>query len=383
MFLDFLLKAIKEHQVDVLLVSGDVFDVANPAQRDRAVYYQALASLSKLDVTVIITGGNHDSVGTIDAPHEILSSLDVHVVGGAREAIEDELVAISDSDGVCQLVVAAVPYLRDRDLRTLADDGGGAPVSRYEIVLDGIKRHYERAAEAASSRYPQAKKIAMGHLYAKGSITSDSEREIQIGNEAPIDGAIFKHTWDYVALGHIHRPQIVGGSERVRYSGSPISLSFSEYQDEKSMVIYDSISDTVDKIMIPKARALVRVSGSLPEVTAALMTYEDAYPLPAFVEIEVHHETYSSAILKQVDDLVSSYQDHPQCYILKSKVLFADQRITTQDLYHLTDKIEDLSPKDVFSKLLDAEVEDEGQRTDMMFLFDQLLEWAEPKIGSQ
>ena len=137
-------------------------------------------------------------------------------------------------------MIAAVPFLRDKDLRSKEIDSQFK--NRAEAVREGIKNHYARLAEICEQKYPDLPTIAMGHLYAKGVLPSDSERDIHVGNAAAVNSSIFSSTFNYVALGHIHRPQIINKNNFIRYSGSPIALSFSEKSDDKSCLLYTSPS---------------------------------------------------------------------------------------------------------------------------------------------
>lgn len=132
LFLDWLINLIQEQNIDLLLISGDVFDLANPPIEARAMYYWFLRQMIQLKCKIIITGGNHDSAQMLDAPKDILNLLDITVVGGAINPIENEVIVLEN------LVVCAVPYLRDADLRQAIEGESGA--SRVENVRLGIKK---------------------------------------------------------------------------------------------------------------------------------------------------------------------------------------------------------------------------------------------------
>jgi len=105
LFLNWIYDYIEKEKIDLLLISGDIFDIANPAVKDRELYYQFLSQLIKLDIKVIITGGNHDSVGLLNAPQKVLDQLNINVIGGATENIENELIEIKNENGQIKLVV--------------------------------------------------------------------------------------------------------------------------------------------------------------------------------------------------------------------------------------------------------------------------------------
>lgn len=375
MFLEWLIEYIKSQKIDVLLVSGDIFDVANPSVKDRGVYYRFLSRLIGSNTQVIITGGNHDSVGLIDAPNEILKHINISVVGGAKKELKDELIEVYDRDGKISLIVAAVPFLRDRDLRNLYSDLEFE--NRTEALRFGIAEHYQKLSDLCIELYPEIPSIAMGHLYAKGVTTSESERDIHIGNAAAIDSAIFSDSFEYVALGHIHRPQIVGGNPMIRYSGSPIALSFSEKEDQKCVLVTElknSKFSLPEVVFVPKKRQLKKVSGNFEEVKNKLENYTPDFELESLVEIEIVEEEFSAVLLSNVEQLISEYASNAKFTILKSKTSFLKGAKDTSDLFERGESIEDLKPLDVFEKLLESESLSDEKNAMIKDAFIELLE---------
>ena len=382
LFFDWLLKTIAKEEIDLLLISGDIFDLANPAAKDRELYYNFLSQLIGSKTSVIITGGNHDSIGVLNAPREVLNALNIHVIGGAKEDLRDELIEIKNEEGSLELIVAAVPYLRDRDLRQI--DASHKQSSRVEAIRAGIKMHYDSLADLAKKLYPTVPLIGMGHLYTKGSITSESEREIQIGNTAAIEAKHFSDAYAYLALGHIHRPQVIDKNEYIRYSGSPIALSFSERSDEKIVIIV-SIEDgkvlSPNIIPVPKFRALKKVSGSLDTVTQQLDGYKDDSTLPAFIEIEVNEDQFSTQILAQVENLIALHKTDIRFIILKSKVNFEQGSKDTADLFKSGTNVEDLTPQEVFQRKLESENATTAEQKTLKEAFSELLEYVHEQEG--
>lgn len=363
LFFNWLIELIEKEAIDLLLVSGDIFDLANPAVKDRELYYKFLSRLINLDIRVIITGGNHDAVGLLNAPQRILDALNIKVVGGAEENIEDELIEIKNKQDQTNLIIAAVPFLRDKDLRSMETDKKYK--NRTEATREGIKNHYAQLAEICETKYPGIPAIAMGHLYAKGVSTSDSERDIHIGNAAAVESTIFSSTFNYVALGHIHRPQIIDKNQYIRYSGSPIALSFSEKSDQKSLVILNLNNGHIEQpriVRIPKFRSLIKFTGNLKTIKEKLSIYAPDFPLTSFVEIEVIEEKFSVITLSEVDELVTKYNESSVFNILKPRTKFTEKANDTAALFKEGDHIEDLKPIDVFTKLMDhQEIESEKQ----------------------
>ena len=236
--LAFLLGSIRDYEVDALLVAGDIFDSAHPPQSAVAQYFDFISELhASTRCSMVVTSGNHDSPAHLDAPREVLAALRVSVVGSLPSKAEEILIPLPNADQP-RAVIAAMPFLRDRDLRT-----GGAGLSAdkiQQLLRQGIQKRYAQAAKSGAKwKSRGAALIAMGHLTAKGAETSDSEREIHVGGLGTVGAEIFPTAFDYVALGHLHRPQAVGNRDEIRYSGSPIPLSFSEAGDEKEVRILD------------------------------------------------------------------------------------------------------------------------------------------------
>jgi len=375
LFFDWLIDTIEKESIDILLVSGDIFDLANPAVKDRELYYQFLSRLLKYEIKVVITGGNHDAVGLLNAPVEILKHLNISIIGGATKKIEDELIPIMNESGGVQLVIAAVPFLRDRDLRNKNTDHQYK--NRTEAIREGIKNHYAALADLCQTTYPKIPCIAMGHLYASGSITSHSERDIHIGNAAAVHSSIFLDTFNYVALGHIHRPQVISGNNHIRYSGSPIALSFSERNDKKCIIILEMNNGNIGEpqvIDVPKNRELLKIKGNEVEVIDKLKNYKPDYPLSSFVEIEITEDTYSPLLLSRVANLVSEYDNEEHFSILKSRVEFQEGAKDTSELFSEGTKIEDITPKDVFIQLMTQQKIPAETQSILQEAFSELLD---------
>ena len=288
-FLAFLLQAIQEYQVDALIVAGDVFDSATPPQFAVKQYYDFLSSLRGAGAcAAVIVAGNHDSPGHLEAPREVLRSLSFHVVGTLAERPADWLVPLPDP-GSPRLVVAALPFLRDADLRVGMSGQSADEIGR--ALVAGIARRYQEAARAAEEwRGRGVPVLATGHLTVVGSQNSESEREIHIGGLGAVGTDCFPEAFDYVALGHLHRPQAAGGREHVRYAGSPLALSFSEADDVKEVRLLDFEGGALAgqwPLGIPSARRLTRVRGRHEDLAAQLAAVARDSVLPCWLEVTV------------------------------------------------------------------------------------------------
>lgn len=274
-FLEWLLERLEAEKVDALIVAGDIFDTSNPPASAQTMLYRFIADarrrLPALDM--VIVGGNHDSPHRLDAPHTLLAQLGVRVVGGYAHADVDRMVVpLTGPDGQVAAWVAAVPYFRPRECQGGDDESA-------EALVEGARRLYDRVLEAARARRGEGQAlIATGHCYMTGGVLSEtSERKIQVGNQHALPVELFPDDIDYVALGHLHKKQMVGGRSHVRYSGSPLPLALDEAPYEHGVWRVDfadgRLAD-VQPLLVPRHVGIVRVpkSGAAPldEVCAAL-----------------------------------------------------------------------------------------------------------------
>ena len=370
LFFEWLIKTIKERDIDVLLIAGDVFDLSNPPTEARALYYWFLRQMIEQKCKIIITGGNHDSASMLNAPKDILSLLDIVVVGGATANIEDEILDLGE------VIICAVPYLRDMDIRQAVEAEGVN--GRVEAVRNGIKNHYDNLANMCRERFVNIPIIAMGHLHAQGSVTSESEREIPIiGNLSVFGGDSFSEVFDYVALGHIHRPQRVGGKEHIRYSGSPIALSFSEKNDLKIVIELEISSgkiERIEEIPVPKFRVLKKISGDFIKVKSLLTDFSHDFILKAFIEIEVIEELYNPLLIRELNELTLIFDDEHAC-ILKHRISFINEVSTIDELFNEGQNIDDITETEILLKRLEKENGlSEEHRVLLMEAFTELLQ---------
>lgn len=373
LFLEWLAVQIKERQIDLLLVSGDVFDTANPSNQALAQYYGFLRKLIGTGCQVIVTGGNHDSPGVLNAPRELLRFLDVKVVGCISADLADELIHVQTPSG--ELVVGAVPYLREVDLRRSASGQGYE--ERVLVVRQGIRQHYQQLADLKHEQFKNLPSVAMGHLYVNGATVSESEREIHVvGGEAAFSSEHFPAGFDYTALGHIHRPQRIADSDFTRYCGSPIMLSFSEREDAKLVLELTLENDKITQIKplsVPKFRELRSFKGSLDEVWAALQAYTPDTALEALVEVQVEEPHYDPQILLHYELLQQEFVKAP-FEIIKPRITFQNRLRGADELFVIGTAIQDLAETEVFEKRLLAENLDPATRQTLLEAFAELLQ---------
>lgn len=284
-----LLAMIAERQPDVLLISGDVFDTSMPANSAQRLYYDFMRSLEGTSVrATIVTAGNHDSQRFLEAPRALLETLRCYVAG---DTVESQTFVLRD-DGAPYLAVAAVPYLREGDVRRgTMDDTDTDRAQRFEA---GVRAHYDAVHsllmdELKGARVPL---VAMGHLFVTGSKMKpnsdpvESDGSVYVGTLRNVTADAFGDTWDYVALGHIHHGQEVKAKVPMRYSGSPVALSYSHmtYHHHIVEVTFDETGAmSVEELPVKQPRHFVQVKGTLDELKAGIDQAGATYVMP-FVE---------------------------------------------------------------------------------------------------
>lgn len=262
-FLSWLLNTLETEVVDALLISGDVFDSANPSAASQTQLYQFLTQARQRvpHLGIIMTAGNHDSPGRMEAPAPFLSLFDASVVGQVGRSADGIdwnriVVPLKNQHGQVAAWCIAMPFLRPGDVPRLegVDD----------TYMEGIASLYASAYEfAVSKRSAGQAIIALGHCHITGGkLSEDSERRIVIGGSEALSANVFDPGIAYVALGHLHLAQKVGGNPSRRYCGSPLPMSFSEIDYPHQIVIVELDGEVVAntrEIPIPRSVDLLRV----------------------------------------------------------------------------------------------------------------------------
>ncbi|MBE0405380.1 exonuclease SbcCD subunit D C-terminal domain-containing protein [Psychrobacter sp. AOP22-C1-22] len=314
-FLSWLQETISTQKVDVLIVAGDIFDTMTPSNRAQALYYEFLGKVSKSCCQhIVIVAGNHDSPTFLDAPSNVLKFLNVHVIGTACEDLNDEVLVLDDADGTAHCIIAAVPYLRDRDVRN--SHAGESVDSKDANVIAGICTHYDEVASIAKTKQAELAKahkrhipiIATGHLFAAGGTTTDDDgvRDLYVGSLGKVSADMFDDGFDYVALGHLHVPQRVGGRESIRYSGSPIAMGFGEAKQQKQVLLVQfgvAENDVEDEVLASEV-AIEHSLAPIKETTKkiAAQTSEFMDDLFSFEELVENSESDKKLIDEEVSN---------------------------------------------------------------------------------
>jgi len=313
-FLNWLLNTIKEESVEILLVAGDIFDTTTPGNRAQQLYYRFLCQVAGAGCRhVVIVAGNHDSPSFLSAPKELLKALNVQVVGTLPDDPAEE-VFLLENKGQPEALVCGVPYLRDRDLRT--GEPGESIDDKNAKLVEGLKNHYELVFEIAQERQSQwegagGEKIpilGMGHLFTSGgkTVEGDGVRELYVGSLAHVGRDIFPSGFDYLALGHLHVPQVVGGAEHIRYSGSPLPMGFGEVGQGKKVILVEFSQGlrVIRELPVPTFQELQRLEGTLEEILQGIEQLKKSNST-AWLEIEYSGVEVRSNLREQLEEAIS------------------------------------------------------------------------------
>ncbi len=273
--LDHLVDLARDERPDLIVVAGDVFDRAYPPLDAVERYDDAIARLAALGRPVVVTSGNHDSAVRLGVYSRVAESAHVHV--RTRPERIAEPIEVPSSDGTTGLLVYAIPYL---DPPTSAV-GIGATEPTHAGVLG-------RAVELISAdraQRPNLPAVYVAHAVVTGGKpiaedrTSTVERSIDVGGVSAVPARVFEGA-DYVALGHLHRPQTLG--DRLRYSGAPLAFGFDEAGDRKSVSLVElspGEAPRITAIETPVPRQIARIRGTIDELLtdAAHASAEEAW----------------------------------------------------------------------------------------------------------
>ncbi len=313
---------------------------------------------------VIVISGNHDSPSFLNAPKELLRSLNVYVVGSMTEALEDEVIVLH-KDEQPEAIVCAVPYLRDKDIRTV--EPGETIDDKNAKLVEGLKKHYADVCDIAEQKRFEFEKdehtnipiVAMGHLFTVGGKTVDGDgvRELYVGSLTHVGDDVFPTSIDYLALGHLHVPQAVGSAEHIRYCGSPIPMGYGEATQEKKVVLieFNCTTPNIQEVPVPCFQQLARIVGSLDDIHSkvAQLKKEESR---AWLEVEYT----GSDIIGNLWDILDEVLADSAMEIRRIKNRRVIDRVISTIAEDET--LDDLDVCDVFTRCLDAfDVADEDR----------------------
>lgn len=353
-----LVRIVAERQPDALVVAGDVFDSQNPSGDSQALFYDALTRLHRAypQMTIVITAGNHDAAGRLEAPGTLLRAIGVHVIGNVRrrdgriDALR-HLVPLKTANGETRAHVLAVSYPTAACLPPLGRyDGDIARATRdlYAELMEGVLPHL--------AGLPL---IVTGHLHVAGGLESEgAERRILVGGQHAIAASDLPDKADYVALGHLHKPQGIG-RETIRYSGSlfPLSATEQSYAHGVTMVtLPDRAGEAVAIEHIPLTRPVpflrlpARGDVRLDDLGDHLKALDLDPKLPLerqpFLHIQIAREGHVAGFRAEASRIADAFAVRLVDVRLTPPVGSAREEEAPENLVRLAD----LSPEDLFHR---------------------------------
>lgn len=383
-FLNWLINVLRDEQIEVLLISGDVFDLSNPSAASIKMFYSFLNKAVRIspDLQIIITAGNHDSAARLESPKPLLESYSIHIIGLVERDqhgeidFEKMLIPLKDKTGAIRAWCLAIPFLRMGDYPVVAD--------AENPYTQGVTALYSAAHTYACSKKETCHPvICMGHLHTQQAEITDldkTERMIMGGVEC-ISAAAFHADIKYVALGHIHKAQRIGGNEHIRYCGSPIPMSFSEQHYKHQVVVFDLVNEDIENIRtleIPLSVQLIRipsVASSLAEVLKALeqlpTVTNDSQPAP-YLEVPVLLDGPEPSLRHKIESAVKD--KNVRLATIKS-FFKGDKECVENSQFKIQDKLEELQPQNVFAKVYEGRYKT-SVPPNMLKLFNQAAQQA-------
>ena len=373
-FIDWLLATVRQQKVDVIIIAGDIFDTGVPPSYARTLYNDFVTELQTVSqCQLVVLGGNHDSVATLHESRSLFACLNTTVVGAAGSEPEKQVLVLKDQEGTPGAVLCAIPYIRPRDV--LTSRAGESGEDKQKALLDAMTDHYKSVYLAAEK---EAKGlgvpiIATGHLTTVGGQLSESVREIYIGTLSAFPVSAFPPA-DYIALGHLHRGQTVSGHDHIRYSGSPIPLSFDESSSGKQVLLVDFNEDClkgIQSVDVPLYRRLESLHGDFDSIIAQVQEIADkkqTEDLTPWLEIVIDDSNWVSDLQNRIETLVSEL---PPVEVLR--VRRKKQQAKKSLVLENRETLAELTEADVFARRLDLEELDEEASTKLTIAFNQIV----------
>jgi exonuclease SbcD len=368
-----LVEQTRLHAVDSVLIAGDIFDTGAPPSYARELYYALILALRDAGVGLTLLAGNHDSVAVLEESRNLLTALNTVVIPSVQADPNEQVRVLNSRDGSPGAIVCAIPFIRPRDV--LQSIAGQSAREKQQSLQDAIHAHYQALFALAKQKRVELGAhlpiIATGHLTTVGASASESVREIYVGALEAFPTAAFPAA-DYIALGHIHRPQKVGGFEHIRYSGSPIALSFDEARQQKEMLLVDLSADGLQRVTVldvPCFQTLLSVKGSLKEleiaVSAAASQAHEGETI--WLEIVVSADDYLSDLHTRIQKMT----ENTPVEVLRVRRERSSALNTLQS--QAGETLNELTPEDVFARRLQSETIDDDTRSQLLQMYREVV----------
>lgn len=370
-FFEFLIETLIQEKIDLLLISGDIFDTRFPSTTSQEIFYNFLTDVVKktsVKDTVIISG-NHDSKKIVSLVSPLLSKFNIHIV--TEKEVEKQILTLSyNGEPYCNVI--AVPYLSESDIITSMDIHSDDEIS--QSFNEALKEHFEKCENIIEEKCNKdLPTILMAHLFTAGFNTEidkgDGVRDLYVGKLNVFDVNNFPKNIDYLALGHIHKPQILQKDDKFTYCGSPINLGFGEKSNKHLVILDFNKKDFTKKLVnVPVLMPLLQIKGDNTEIIKDKILKDEknnpSEDSTTFMEIIYTGETLNPNLNDELSDFIKNRNKNYEILTIKieNKTLILKNTETLQALNMLT-------PKEIFEKIVENKLDEKGYA-----LFDQVLE---------
>ncbi|WP_417552730.1 exonuclease SbcCD subunit D C-terminal domain-containing protein [Marinomonas fungiae] len=344
LFINWLSATVVEQGIEAVVLAGDVFDTSTPPSYARELYHDCVVQLNKLDCQFIVVAGNHDSVSVLNESKNLLAKLKAYVVTQpAWDNASEAVLELKNQDGTLAALVCAIPFLRARDM--VRYEMGQSGAEKQLQLAEQIKRYYLQQFDYAKSISADVPIIGTGHLTMVGGEKTESVRDIYVGSLEALSPSLLPE-FDYLALGHIHKPMPVAGNSNWRYSGSPIPMSFDEANSPKSVCIYDTATRVAERLAIPVFRPLKSLKGERNEVIKQIEQLDEPQDLAIWLDITVNEDINLGPFQEKLAQL---------CEGRNMEIVKVQRTRKAAGLFDgdgETATLEDINPTEVFDRLL-------------------------------
>ncbi|WP_371365157.1 Nuclease SbcCD subunit D [Sporomusa rhizae] len=339
-FVEELCSLCADEKIDLVLIAGDVFQSPNPSAAAEELFYYAVDKLADHGKRgVVIVAGNHDNPDRLCAASPLAGRLGITLAGlpkeelGPTSPVNGKVYRVDGGQAWLELavpgightaVIAALPYPSEGRLKEIL-----AQSLEDRDLRQGYNERLAGLFGALNQKYRvDTVNLAVSHLYVRGGIESDSEQQIQVGGAYAVDPLIFPDRAQYIALGHLHRPQYVGGTPApCRYAGSPLAYSFSETGYAKSVTIIDALPGQkadIREVPVSAGKPLVRwrATGGLEQVREWVAAGRDKN---AWIEVEM--EITKALALDEIQELRAL---HPGFVVIRPVFALANGEIAPE-----------------------------------------------------
>lgn len=368
-FLQWLIEQIRQFEIDAVIVAGDLFDTGTPPSYARELYNNFVVAIQATGARLVLLGGNHDSAAVLGESRELLACLNTQVVSCLADA---QVLPLQNRQGQVGALLCAIPFLRARDVLTSQAGQGLAEKqqSLQQAIADTYQTLYQQACDLRA-QHGAVPLIATGHLTTVGAQMSESVREIYIGTLEAFPASAFP-AFDYIALGHIHKPQKVAALEHIRYCGSPLALSFDEASQQKEVLLAEFGGgglQGVTALPVPCFQPMVSVRGSLATLEQALQqaAANGTPEKPVWLDVTVNVDGYLSDLHSPIRKMTEN---------LPVEILRIHRERQTQAptlRRRAQETLVELAPLDVFKHRLASETLEPELQSGLETLYQQVI----------